>query len=74
MWRWLCCACRYGVLFSLLKLTGYYFGIVVCQMDYIFIDGVAILSLSMTLLQLFNNPSLHVHLQDGRQSNRLQSC
>ena len=34
-----------------LKLTGYYFGIVVCQMDYIFIDGVAILSLSMTLLQ-----------------------
>ena len=40
------------MLFSLLKLTGYYFGIVVCQMDYIFIDGVAILSLSMTLLQL----------------------
>ena len=51
MWPCLCCACRYGVLFSLLKLTGYYFGIVVCQMDYIFIDGVAILSLSMTLLQ-----------------------
>ena len=51
MWPCLCCACRYGVLFSLLKLTGYYFGIVVCQMDYIFIDGVAILSLSMTFLQ-----------------------
>ena len=50
-WLLLRCACRYGVLFSLLKLTGYYFGIVVCQMDYIFIDGVAILSLSMTFLQ-----------------------
>ena len=52
MWPWRSCACRYGVLFSLLKLTGYYFGIVVCQMDYIFIDGVAILSLSMIVLQL----------------------
>ena len=50
------------MLFSLLKLTGYYFGIVVCQMDYIFIDGVAILSLSMTLLQLLYNSSLQVHL------------
>jgi len=38
-------------MFSILKLCAYWYGIILCQMDYIFIDGVAVLSLgyAMTL-------------------------
>ncbi|KAG0585432.1 hypothetical protein KC19_2G011200 [Ceratodon purpureus] len=41
----------YGLMFSILKLCAYWYGIILCQMDYIFIDGVAVLSLgyAMTL-------------------------
>ncbi|KAL3676685.1 hypothetical protein R1sor_026633 [Riccia sorocarpa] len=41
----------YGLMFSILKLCCYWYGIILCQMDYLFIDGVAVLSLgyAMTL-------------------------
>ncbi|BBN18845.1 hypothetical protein MPTK1_8g05990 [Marchantia polymorpha subsp. ruderalis] len=41
----------YGLMFSILKLCCYWYGIIPCQMDYVFIDGVAVLSLgyAMTL-------------------------
>ncbi|EFJ32188.1 hypothetical protein SELMODRAFT_439526 [Selaginella moellendorffii] len=41
----------YGLMFSILKLCAYWYGIIPCQMDYFFIDGVAVLTLgyAMTL-------------------------
>jgi hypothetical protein len=41
----------YGLMFSILKLCCYWYGIILSQMDYIFIDGVAVLILgyAMTL-------------------------
>lgn len=41
----------YGLMFSILKLCCYWYGVIICQMGYLFIDGVAVLSLgyAMTL-------------------------
>ncbi|XP_024527352.1 probable cation-transporting ATPase 13A4 [Selaginella moellendorffii] len=39
----------YGLQFSIFKLCCYWFGIIACQMDYIFIDGVAVLSLGYAM-------------------------
>lgn len=39
----------YGLSFSIFKLTTNYFGTVACQMDYFFIDGVAVLALGYTM-------------------------
>ncbi|KAI5068182.1 hypothetical protein GOP47_0017102 [Adiantum capillus-veneris] len=41
----------YGLMFSIFKLCCYWYGVIVCQMGYLFIDGVAVLTLgyAMTL-------------------------
>lgn len=39
----------YGLMFSIFKLCCYWYGIIVCQMDYLFIDGVAVLSLGYAM-------------------------
>ncbi|EFJ04479.1 hypothetical protein SELMODRAFT_432379 [Selaginella moellendorffii] len=39
----------YGLQFSIFKLCCYWFGIIACQMDCIFIDGVAVLSLGYAM-------------------------
>eukprot|EP00249_Psilotum_nudum_P025155 c29394_g1_i2 orf=541-4356(-) len=39
----------YGLMFSVFKLYCYWYGIIVCQMDYLFIDGVAVLILGYAM-------------------------
>ena len=39
----------YGQLFSILKLICFWYGVIMCQMDYIFIDGVAVLIVSYVM-------------------------
>ncbi|KAI5068179.1 hypothetical protein GOP47_0016524 [Adiantum capillus-veneris] len=43
----------YGLTFSIFKLCSYWYGVIVCQMSFLFIDGVAVLSLgyAMTVSQ-----------------------
>jgi len=39
----------YGQLFSVLKLVCFYYGVIMCMMDYLMIDGIAVLCLSYVL-------------------------
>merc|ERR1712159_399009 len=39
----------YGQLFSILKLICFYYGVIMCQIDYIMIDGVAVLIVSYVM-------------------------
>ncbi|KAJ7563253.1 hypothetical protein O6H91_03G102700 [Diphasiastrum complanatum] len=39
----------YGLMFSILKLCAYWYGIIPCQMDYISIDGIAVLILAYAM-------------------------
>jgi predicted P-type ATPase len=39
----------YGLSFSIFKLTANWYGAIPCQMDYLFIDGVAVLSLGYSM-------------------------
>eukprot|EP00249_Psilotum_nudum_P025156 c29394_g1_i3 orf=75-833(-) len=39
----------YSLMFSVFKLYCYWYGIIVCQMDYLFIDGVAVLILGYAM-------------------------
>uniref|UniRef100_A0A0G4HJG7 P-type ATPase A domain-containing protein n=1 Tax=Chromera velia CCMP2878 TaxID=1169474 RepID=A0A0G4HJG7_9ALVE len=39
----------YGLLFSVLKICSFWFGVLMCQMAYIMIDGVAVLGLSYVM-------------------------
>eukprot|EP00250_Pteridium_aquilinum_P014895 c22269_g1_i1 orf=370-4158(-) len=39
----------YGLMFSIFKLCCYWYGVIVCQMGYLFIDGVAVLSLGYAM-------------------------
>lgn len=39
----------YGQLFSVLKLICFYYGVIMCMMDYVMIDGVAVLCISYVM-------------------------
>ncbi|KAH7415779.1 hypothetical protein KP509_14G060200 [Ceratopteris richardii] len=39
----------YGLMFSVFKLICYWYGVIVCQMSYVFIDGVAVLTLGYAM-------------------------
>ncbi|MCO5602078.1 hypothetical protein L7F22_056205 [Adiantum nelumboides] len=39
----------YGLMFSIFKLCCYWYGVIVCQMGYLFIDGVAVLTLGYAM-------------------------
>ena len=48
----------YGQLFSVLKLICFYYGVIMCMMDYIMIDGVAVLVVSYVMTLSKPEPTL----------------